>query len=77
VWIRTADAEVLVDLAAHFAGAGYFVRVGATHDTLEVGHPGALTSDEARRQIEMHVNACQAMYPSGRIELLPEDPAPA
>jgi hypothetical protein len=77
VWIRARDPEVLVDVAAHFAGAGYFVRVGAKPDSLEVRHAGAPTAEQACREIERHLSLCQAMYPRRRIELVPEETPPA
>jgi hypothetical protein len=76
VWIRSADPEVLADVAAHFAGAGYVVRVAAERDSLEIRHSGAPTPEQARRETEMHLSVYQAMYPSRRIELLPDETPP-
>jgi hypothetical protein len=70
VWIRAGDPAVLADVAAHFVGAGYFVRVGAERHSLEIRHPGAPTPEQERREIEMHLSTCRATYPSRRIELL-------
>jgi hypothetical protein len=63
--------------ASQFARAGYFVRVGAVRDSLEVRHSGAPTTEQAHREIEMRLSICRAMYPGRRIELLPDETPPA
>jgi hypothetical protein len=67
--LRIDDAALLPNLAEHFTRAGFVVR-RARGDAIEVTRPDAPSSDQAHREIELHLRAWRALYPSRQIDLL-------
>ena len=77
VRIRTTSPEVLADVAAHFAGAGFFVRAGGSKaDTIEVRRSDAPSPEQGQREVEVHMTVWRAMHPSRRIEVFDDEPSP-
>jgi hypothetical protein len=72
--IRVTSPEVLADVAAHFAGAGFFVRAGGSKaDTIEVRRSDAPNPEQGEREVEVHMTVWRAMHPNRRIELFDDE----
>jgi hypothetical protein len=66
--IQLSNATLADDLCAHFRRSGFSAEsVGGS--LVEVSRPDAPDSEQARREVELHLRVWQATHPEASVEL--------
>jgi len=66
--IQLEDTALVVDLCAHYTRSGFTAEpVGG--GMVEVGHPGARSAEEERREVLMHLRVWDLIHPEAGARL--------